>query len=168
MEGATSYIVETEEGYVIKRYRWGKKNPVERAMHARVAALMPTDLPIRAPKLLPHPTEYLMERVDTSQPLWEEHVWDSLDAASQALFLKTVQVTLLKFAEHSLVMRDVEVYLQPDKTLIMLDFGQVYSGHTEPLLQSAAVIPEKLKHATHPFFSTNQDVLRPQHQALSL
>jgi hypothetical protein len=144
MEGATSYIIEAEEGYVIKRYRRGKKNPVERETHARVAALMPTDLPIRAPKLLPHPTEYIMERVDTTRPLWEQEVWDSLDAAHQDLFLKTVQTTLLRFAEHSLVMRDVEVYVQPDNTLVMLDFGQVYSGHAEPLLQSAAIIPEKL------------------------
>ena len=51
MEGVTSRIIEAQEGYVIKRYRRGKKNPLERATHARVAALMPTALPIRVPKL---------------------------------------------------------------------------------------------------------------------
>ena len=158
-EGATAFIKQSEyAGYVQKVYKRSRQWDLvvtEKGIHARISdILQKAKIPLRTPKLLdPHGCEYIMERVNTDHPLWDEEVWDSLDKKQQAHFLAILHAAFQCLWERGRYnLRDVEVYLQPDDTLMMLDFGQVNVASESPDqlgLQSAAVVPASIAAIFH-------------------
>ena len=152
-EGATSVIRQSEyAGYVEKRYKRSNDRHLavtEKAIHARIASLLEmAKSPLRTPKLLDlYGTHYIMEEVNTERPLWNPDVWSSLGPELQANLLDVLKGSFKLLWEERYHMRDVEVYLQPDNTLVVLDFGQVkYSCDASDTfrLQSAAVVPASI------------------------
>lgn len=154
-EGTTSLIKQSyHAGYVEKRYKrsnnW-RLAVTEKAVHARIAYLLErVKSPLRTPKLFdPYDAYYIMEEVSTDRPLWHEEVWEGLDKELQETLLAVLRSAFKGLFAEGYNMRDVEVYLQPDNTLVVLDFGQVTSSSAssassashEFRLQSAAVVP---------------------------
>lgn len=143
--GFTARIYASElAGYVRKEYRDPASFSAEKPNHARLIHLLRdscADLPIRVPQLLPS-KEYEMERVDTSQPLWQQFTWGKLTEEEKASYIETVMSCFQRLANYEFFMRNVELYVQPDKSLVMLDFGDIHcgppSGH---LLQSHRIFP---------------------------
>lgn len=158
-EGATAFIKQSEyAGYVQKLYKRSRHWDLavaEKAVHARISdILQKAHIPLRTPKLLdPQGPDYIMERVNTDHPLWDQEVWDSLDKKQQVDFLDIIRSAFKCLWERERYnLRDVEVYLQPDDTLVMLDFGQVNvaSDPSDQLgLQSAAVVPASVAEIFH-------------------
>jgi len=125
--------------WVEKRYRKGISNELkthEREMHRNMLSLLQkSDLKV---PLLAYTSTLVMQEVDVSRPLWETEVSDKhIDILAEALSL---------LQKEGYEMRDVEVYLQPDGSLCMLDFGQVVNKPSSltdrsPSLHSASVVP---------------------------
>ena len=148
-EGSTASIVVYEgtgimgliEGpWVEKRYakRIGQAHRTqERDMHAGVNHHL-SDCRLKAPALAYTRTAYVMERVDTSRPLWEQK-----EVSDEHIEVLAEGLTALLWEGYE--MRDVEVYIQPDGSLRMLDFGQVttrpYPLHAATMLLSATIVP---------------------------
>jgi len=131
-------------GYVRKEHRDPASFTVEKPNHARLIHLLREscpDLPIRIPQLLPS-KDYEMERVDTSRPLWIPTSWVKFTEVEQARYIEVVMTCLERLAKYEFFMRNVQVYVQPDKSLIMLDFGDVhYIPGSGSLLQSHRIFP---------------------------
>jgi hypothetical protein len=135
-EGSTANIVACEEGtWVEKRYKRGKRGAMEheRRIHGGIQYCLEQEA-LRVPLLHCEPTRYIMERVDVSKPLWEAEVSDQ--------HIEVLATGLLCLWRNGYELRDVEVYLQPDGSLCMLDFGQVtQSREPSTKLLSAAIVP---------------------------
>jgi len=126
--------------WVEKRYRRGVSHDHktrERELHRDMITLL-QHTALKVP-LLAYTSTLVMEEVDVSRPLWETKVSDAhIDILAEALSL---------LQKEGYEMRDVEVYIQPDGSLCMLDFGQVVkkpSARTDrliPSLRSASVVP---------------------------
>lgn len=148
-EGATAWIKRSEHaGYVMKCYKgaWRHKSLGEKANHARISEILKkTQSALRTPKLLnPCDAHYIMEEVNTDRPLWHDDVWASLDKKLQGSFLTILWSAFKHLWEEKYDMRDVEVYVQPDNSLVVLDFGQVrYAENSSQTfdIHSAAVVP---------------------------
>jgi hypothetical protein len=154
MEGATSKIVNNtgDPSFVCKIYKRSVRNRVialrnEKAFHARIAELIPRDSLIKVP-VLKVGDQYCMKRIDTSRPLWDDAIWNALD--DPAIILREMHDILIRLAENRLVLRDTEAYLQPDGSIALIDFGQVYElaepykkGAPIPI-ESAALLPSRL------------------------
>jgi hypothetical protein len=143
--GYTACIYASElAGYVRKDYRQPGSFPAEKPNHARLIHLLRdscADLPIRVPQLLPS-KDYEMEKVDTSQPLWKQLTWGNLAEQEKASYIEAVMTCLERLATYDFFMRNVQMYVQPDKSLVMLDFGDIHCGPASgPLLQSHRIFP---------------------------
>jgi hypothetical protein len=153
-EGATSVIVPScYPGYVEKRYKHGlaRARGEERATHERISGILErARSPLRTPRLFPsHGPSYIMEQVNTDRPLWHEEVWYSLPKELQESLLAILRSAFEALWLERYHMCDVEVYLQPDNTLVMLDFGRVTRASyadTFRLLSAAVVPPAVTKH----------------------
>ena len=143
--GFTSRVYESRlAGYVRKEHRDPGSFTAEKPNHARLIHLLQdccADLPIRVPHLLPS-KDYEMERVDTSQPLWAPMAWSKLTEDEQTTYKEVVMTCLERLAKYEFFMRNIQVYVQPDKSLVMLDFGDIHcvSG-SGPILQSHRIFP---------------------------
>jgi hypothetical protein len=51
---------------------------------------------------------------------------------------------LERLAKYEFFMRNVQVYVQPDKSLVMLDFGDIHYNPGGPILQSHRIFPPLL------------------------
>lgn len=143
--GFTSRIFESRmAGYVRKEHRHPASFTAEKPNHARLIHLLRegcADLPIRIPQLLPS-KDYEMERVDTSRPLWNPTCWVNFTEVEQARYIEVVMNCLEHLAKYEFFMRNVQVYVQPDKSLVMLDFGDIHCiPGSGPLLQSHRIFP---------------------------
>jgi len=143
--GFTSRIFESRmAGYVRKEHRDPASFSSEKPNHARLIHLLRekcADLPIRVPRLLPS-KDYEMERVDTSRPLWIPTSWVKFTEAEQTKYIEVVMTCLERLATYEFFMRNVQVYVQPDKSLVMLDFGDIHCVPASgPLLQSHRIFP---------------------------
>jgi hypothetical protein len=145
-EGSTASIVVCETAGIIglikgpwveKRYarRIGQAHRKQEKESHRNIDYHLRDCALKAP-LLAYTDAYIMERVDTSRPLWEEK-----EVSDQHIDILAQGLTHLLWEGYE--MRDVEVYIQPDGSLRMLDFGQVTKSGTPPTLRllSASVVP---------------------------
>ena len=146
--GFTSRVYESSvAGYVRKEHRDPASFSAEKPNHARLIKLFEgscTDLPIRVPQLLPS-KDYEMERVSTTKPLWNQLVWGSLAQEEKDHYRWVVMTCLERLAKYEFFMRNVQVYVQPDKSLVMLDFGDVHcTPGPGPLLQSHRIFPGPL------------------------
>jgi hypothetical protein len=82
-----------------------------------------------------------MERVDTSRPLWIPVSWTTFTEEEQATYKEVVMTCLERLAKYEFFMRNVQIYVQPDKSLVMLDFGDIHCVPGGPLLQSHRIFP---------------------------
>ena len=138
---------EADSRYVEKRYKRSVSQrkaamELEKNIHIEVWKLL-VGSRLRVPAILPACPDYVMERVDVSKPLCEPDVWDKLSPQTQSSHIETLAHALNVLASYSYHMRDVEVYVQPDGSLMMLDFSQAYKmvGHIERTLETAAMVP---------------------------
>ena len=147
-EGATSILCcyGYDPAYVQKVYKRSVSQrslalQLEKAVHTEVLRLL-AGAKLRVPKLL-NTDGLVMERVDVKKPLWQPEVWDLLKPEMQDNFIEILVHALNVLGMHGYVMKDVEVYLQPDDTLVMLDFGQAgkIQGPAQRRLESAAMVP---------------------------
>lgn len=148
-EGSVAIIrpYHNDSRFVEKRYKRSVSQrkaamELEKDIHTEVWKLL-VGSRLRVPAILPACPEYVMERVDVSKPLWEPDVWDKLSPQTQTFHIETLAHSLNVLASYSYHMRDVEVYLQSDGSLMMLDFSQAYKmiGHSERTLETAAMVP---------------------------
>lgn len=134
MHGDIQYLLEQEALRVpVPR----PSDPVPHVFPLDKWLLAPSPAPARAlrvPQLNSSKTSYIMERIDVSRPLWEAEVSDEQ--------IEVLATGLLCLWRKGYEMRDVEVYIQPDGSLCMLDFGQVTtSPEPSTRLLSAAIVP---------------------------
>ena len=80
-----------------------------------------------------------MELVDTSKPLWDEDAWVLLSDADEVRDRMMGAVRYL--GAKGILLRDVEAYLQADRSIVILDFGQVSRGGWTGSLTSASLLP---------------------------
>ena len=116
---------------------------VEREFHREIQRLLEeeTSFRVRTPKLLGAEAgdKYLMELVDTSKPLWDEDAWVLLSDADEVRDRMMGAVRYL--GAKGILLRDVEAYLQADRSIVILDFGQVSRGGWTGSLTSASLLP---------------------------
>jgi hypothetical protein len=145
--GFTARVYESKMvGYVRKEHRNPDSFSGEKPNHARLIHLLRescADLPIRVPQLLPS-KDYEMERVDTSRPLWIPVSWTKLTEAEHASYKEVVMTCLERLARYEFFMCNVQIYVQPDKSLVMLDFGDIHCVPGGPLLQSHRIFPRSV------------------------
>ena len=129
------YTKKNPEEWVEKCYKRGSQGTLdhERLMHGNIEYLL-EGWALNVPVLNYDPTSYIMERVDVSRPLWEANVSDR--------HIEILAGGMAHLWRHGYELRDVEVYIQPDDSLCMLDFGQVTKTKKPSVnLQSAAIVP---------------------------
>lgn len=80
-----------------------------------------------------------MEFVDTSNPLWDEDAWTLLSDSDEVRDRLMGVVRYL--GSKGILLRDVEAYLQTDRSIVILDFGQVSRGGWTGSLSSACLLP---------------------------
>lgn len=118
---------------------------MDKANHSRIALIISDKFPggtVKLPTLNLKTEKYNTESFDTSRPLWKQRVWDSLDSDSRALYTMVIRETILTLAKYEFFLRDVEVYIQSDGTLILSNFSMVHCNSTGPLkLESATMLP---------------------------
>ena len=81
--------------------------------------------------------------VDQTKPLWEEDIWVSLSEEAKASYIRTLRECLIILAKYDFFLRDVEIYLQPNGTLILSNLAKVH--HQRPRdglrVESAKILP---------------------------
>ena len=114
---------------------------VEREVHRDIQRLLEeeTSFRVRTPRLIEAGDKYLMEFVDTSNPLWDEDAWGRLADAEEVR--DRVMGAIRYLGAKGLLLRDVEAYLQTDRSVVILDFGQVSRGVWTGSLSSACLLP---------------------------
>lgn len=82
---------------------------------------------LRVPRLLdPDSPRYIMERVDTSRPLFL-----ALEPPHEPLLLvELVRAWILFWTRAGLAAYDFELYIQPDRTVVLLDFDSFITRET--------------------------------------
>jgi len=116
-----------------------------KANHARIHEVMtymfPTGI-LRLPKLLQANT-YSIEAFDQKKPLWDEDIWLSLSEEAKGRYIKLLKECLIILAKYDFFLKGVEVYLQPDGSLILTNLARVH--HMRPqgglALESASILP---------------------------
>ena len=116
-----------------------------KANHARIHEVLTYIFPsgaIRLPKLLKVNT-YSIETFDQEKPLWDEDVWSSLSEEARGKYSKLLKECLIILAKYDFFLKAVEVYLQPDGSLILTSLSRVH--HVRPqgglVLESASILP---------------------------
>jgi hypothetical protein len=118
---------------------------MERANHSRIALIISDKFPkgtVKLPRLNLKTENYHTESFDTSRPLWKEQVWAILNPESRALYTMVLRETILTLAKYEFFLRDVEVYIQSDGTLVLSNFSVVhYNSPNKLKLESATMVP---------------------------
>ena len=120
--------------------------PSEKANHVRIGELIHEvsgNLEIlRVPKVTLGISEYEMEGFDMSMPLSEESTWYQLDPFSTQIYMKLLSDCIKTLGEYDIALKGVDLYLQPDGSLMMINFSQVsYTKPSEMLLSISFNIP---------------------------
>lgn len=124
--------------------------PSEKADHVRIGELLREvsgNLEIlRVPRVTLGISEYEMECFDISRPLSEESTWSQLDPFSTEVYLRLLSACIKTLGEYDIALKEVDLYLQPDGSLMMFNFSQVssYTRDTHSLLSSCFNIPESV------------------------
>jgi hypothetical protein len=118
---------------------------MDKANHSRIALIIYDKFPggtVKLPTLNLKKEAYRTEPFDSSRPLWKEWVWTSLDQDSRTLYIMLLRETILSLAKYEFFLRDVEVYLQSDGTLMLSNFSVVHHNAPNKLkLESATMVP---------------------------
>ena len=156
MEGATSIIHDLGGNRVEKRYRRQKLQKAnisrEIGFHMEIADIISknlTSLGVVVPRIFVSPIDsrYIMEKIDTSNPLSSQDFWDSLDPEKQRELEWRMRIFIKNFSSYGIFLKDVEAYYDTFNDLItVLDFGQVYRGEktAEFKIESATLLPQSV------------------------
>ena len=121
-------------------------SPSEKANHVRIGELL-SEISgnagiLRVPKVILGVSEYKVEEFDRSRPLSEESTWAQLDPFSVDLYMKLLESSIKTLGDYDIVLKGVDLYVQPDGSLIMINFSQVtYTRDTDTLLSISFNIP---------------------------
>jgi hypothetical protein len=81
--------------------------------------------------------------VDQTRPLWEEDTWESLIEDAKENYLGVLRESLIILAKYDFFLRDVEVYLQHNGTMVICNLAKVH--HQRPRdglrVESAKILP---------------------------
>lgn len=141
----------------------------EREFHAEIEARMTAEMAgmrVAVPTLYDAGDgRYIMAKVDTSQPMYDEDWWDTLSGEKQKELEWRVRIVVKSFAAYGIFLRDVEAFYDKKSDLVyFLDFGQVYRG--EPTnafrFESASLLPPtvtiRLVGSEKPTWLKHQDI----------
>jgi hypothetical protein len=114
----------------------------EKANHVRIGELIQHvygnfDI-LRVPKVTLGISEYEIEGFDKSQPLSEEYTWSQLDPYSSHIYMKLLSGCIKTLGEYDIALKGVDLYLQPDGSLMMINFSQVSSTKSNDTLLSVS------------------------------
>jgi len=152
-EGATAKIMvdPNDPNYVYKFYKKQAQKTDQQAeieIHYEVAKHLTeemSDLGVAVPSfIIDSLGRYRMQRIDTSKPMWQEDVWESLSANLQKEYLWRARIFLKSLAAYGIFLKDVKAYIQTHSdTIMFIDFDQAYRGEptTTFHLNSATVLP---------------------------
>ena len=106
----------------------------EKADHVRIGELL-SQIPgnfeiLRVPKVVLGISEYEVEDFDKSKPLSEVTTWSQMDPFSVEIYVKILSDCIKTLAEYDIGLKGVDLYLQPDGSLIMINFSQI--SYTKP------------------------------------
>ena len=144
-EGSSAYIENLPGflGYVRKNYK--VDNPSEKVIHARIGKLLLELYPsgiLMVPALLQGHDDYVMQRISTEKPLWNETLWSKIPSNIKHIYTQVIKTSVAYLAEQGFFLRGVKVYLQSNETLMMIDFGEVHHIPNLPLsLESSTILP---------------------------
>jgi hypothetical protein len=161
MEGATAKIYAyqaaglpemVEKRYKAKRSQKNVDLEREKQYHADVYDIWSKEmrgLGIKVPFLFKDAPahdrhRYIMEKVDSSQPMYDEDWWAGLDPSKQKDLEWRVRIFVKAMAAHGIFLRDVEGFYDAATDLInFLDFGQVYRADPTQIfrLESGSMLP---------------------------
>jgi len=81
--------------------------------------------------------------IDQTRPLWEEDIWISLSEDAKGKYIGVLRESLIILAKYDFFLRDAEVYLQPNGSLILSNLDKVH--HQKPRdglrVESAKILP---------------------------
>jgi hypothetical protein len=118
----------------------------EKADHIRIGELL-SQIPgnfeiLRVPKVTLGISEYEVEDFDKSQPLSEVSTWSQMDPFSVEIYVKILSDCIKTLAEYDIGLKGVDLYLQPDGSLIMINFSQIsYTKPNDTLLSISFNVP---------------------------
>jgi hypothetical protein len=118
----------------------------EKADHIRIGELL-SQIPgnfeiLRVPKVTLGISEYEVEDFDKSQPLSEVSTWSQMDPFSVEIYMKILSDCIKTLAEYDIGLKGVDLYLQPDGSLIMINFSQIsYTKPNDTLLSISFNVP---------------------------
>jgi hypothetical protein len=121
-------------------------SPSEKANHVRIGELL-SEIPgnceiLRVPKVTLGISEYKVESFDKSLPLSEISTWSKMDPFSAEIYVRLLSDCIKTLGEYDIALKGVDLYLQPDGSLIMINFSQVsYTKPNDSLLSISFNIP---------------------------
>lgn len=124
MEGLTANILNYNKDIIEKKYKHKKFNPNEKKIHLIIENLCKKlKQNIYVPKLYYHKDKYLMQKINTSIPLNNKILLDTIINNKEIInnLISFVNLLSIKYNIH---MIDVEAYWYDNKIYI-LDFGRV-------------------------------------------
>jgi len=114
---------------------------MEKANHVRISELVSSMFPrsyLRTSNANLHTDHYIIEEFDRSRPLWKDEVWSSIQPEYKELYIDILKKCIVGLAKYEYFLRDVEVYMQSDSSLVISNFSKTYhSSHSIPHLKSA-------------------------------
>ena len=118
---------------------------MERANHTRISLIISDRFPggaVKLPTLNLKQEDYTIEKFDSSRPLWKEKVWNNLSEERKVAYINAIRDAILTLAKYEFFLRDVEIYLQSDGTLMLSNFTGVHYNSNGPLkVESATMVP---------------------------
>ena len=121
-------------------------SPSEKANHVRIGELL-SEIPgrgeiLKVPKVTRGISEYEVEAFDKNLPLSEVSTWSKMDPFSAEIYIKLLSDCIKTLGEYDIALKGVDLYLQPDGSLMMINFSQVsYRKPSEMLLSISFNIP---------------------------
>jgi len=114
-----------------------------RANHVRINEILHSIFPtgnIRLPKINLEKEGYIVEEFDKSRPLYRKDVWLSLSKSQQDFYISTLTTCHRMMAKYDYYLKDIEIYIQPDNSLIMSNISRIH--HTNNLkIDYASILP---------------------------
>lgn len=147
-EGGTSTVSETTAGFVTKRLKRKRthKNANlrrEKSFHKEIYTILETEgkeFNVHVPELHKNSANstsnvYTMKKINTKFPLSDLDKFNELSEEKREDILNRLKGAISLLGSHGIILKDAEAFLQPDFTIMLIDFGQVY--RTSPTSNSS-------------------------------
>jgi hypothetical protein len=114
-----------------------------RANHVRINEILQSIFPtgnIRLARIHLEKEGYIVEEFDKSRPLYREDVWLSLSKSQQDFYISTLTTCHRMMAKYDYYLKDIELYIQPDNSLIMSNISRIHHNNNFKI-DSATILP---------------------------